>query len=145
MPDTRVEIQQFQYSNFLRNIEFAIEDCIFRNEHEYNELGVTFAGLTPRIRVNLRESITTEFRVLLGDNYPRVQSRLAEELIQILDASLIGLFSTQGRDTIVQFTVRQFLNTVISSLLNMDKYPSFLGGYIKIQGDELIIEQMDDD
>lgn len=135
MTENCIVVSNEQYIAFLASIQLSLETSI-NDTHEYEHIGSSFEGLTPRIKVNIRESLISHLRTLFNNAYPRIQSRLANEITQILDSAMRALLIIREKSTFTSAEVLVFLKETIFHLLDVDHYPSFIGDYLVVSSSE---------
>jgi hypothetical protein len=112
-------------------LNIILDEQIIQNVYEYNALGVVVHGLTPRMKVNIRERLTTLIDDLLNNSHPIILKRLVLTIMQSLDSSIIGLLTIRPKDSFIPSEIKNFLYTHLEWLLDVDHHsPSMLGDYI---------------
>ena len=128
-----IHISRNVYNEFMLALNLILDQQIIQNVYEYNALGVVVHGLTPRMKVNIREQVTILIDNLLNNAHPIILKRLVLTIMQSLDSSIIGLLMIRPKDSFIPSEIKNFLHTHLVWLLDVDHHsPSMLGDYIII-------------
>lgn len=145
MPDRSVHITLVQYNRMMLDFNQEFERRIVDDVIEYEYLGEVTNGLTPRIKVNLRENIGLIIRNILNNEHPIISTRLTATIMCSLDSAIYALFSIRPKNSFTPLEIKTYLYNHLEWLLDVrTHYPSIIGDYITVD-EENIIETTTDE
>jgi hypothetical protein len=127
------------YNQFILDLELLLIEWVMNNQVEYDAIGVVVHGLSPRIKVNMREHITMTIGNLLNNEHPIILKKIVETVMQALDASIISLLTIRPKSSFAPHEIKNYLYIQLRWLLDVDIHsPSILGDYIIIDDENTL-------
>jgi len=126
-----IHITPVVYNQFMLDLSLLLDEQITNNPSEYAYLITPGFGLTPRMRVNMYESINTFIRDLLNNEHPIILKKLVQTIMESLNASVLALFSIRDSNSFSPYEIKNYLYRQLEHLINLDG-SSILSDYIII-------------
>ena len=134
-----IHISRAVYNQFMVDLDLMLVQWIMNNQVEYDAIGVVVHGLSPRIKINMREHITITIGNLLNNEHPIILKKIVETIMQALDASIISLLTIRPKNSFASYEIKNYLYTQLIWLLDVDIHsPSILGDYIIIDDENTL-------